>query len=310
MIHPFAIQPEVVLGWGADPAIFSYIKKSFGRGSPRVLLELPKYSKWKSLASTTVLNDPSITDHQRKRVEVLIKLLGEGSVRRFDLAWDGNQRWLDSAMDEWSRRHFRAVIAESGNSEAVLEASSIVEDPPPERWRVDGEDPVEFQMAPEGYASCLMPLLREDLEICFIDPYLEPGKKERDRVILELAQEAAAYRRPTKFVIKSSAEGDMKLPDAYFDEKAQEVGRRLPASCTIQFDRLEELPRGDKFHNRYVMTASGGLKFGNSFFYKEGGGQTDSATIMGPSLYRQIWSKYMDCEGFKVVHSITVSGRR
>ena len=47
MIHAFALEPGVVATWGRREA-FRFTHDKFGLGTPRVLLELPRFSDWKN----------------------------------------------------------------------------------------------------------------------------------------------------------------------------------------------------------------------------------------------------------------------
>jgi hypothetical protein len=245
---------------------------------------------------------------EKKRVEALIKLMEAGWVRRADLDWDGTQPWSVSAEREWHRRPFRAMIAEESNSDFGLTPATILDSESPGQFDVSNQE--HFERKAQEYSRILRPLLREDLVIYFIDPYAEPHKKPFRQVIYSLAQDATENNsRKVKFVIQcSTSKQDNLGKSEVFREKLEEMAQNLPSSCTITYERLSERPKGDQFHNRYVMTTAGGIHFGNSFQHRHAP-ETDLATVLTADLYRKVQSQFLCHEAFDVRETLTVSGR-
>lgn len=120
MIHAFALDPELVATWGRREE-FRFIHDKFGLGTPRVLLELPAFSKWKrAVYNAAIALDVSQED--MKRIEELFRLFGEHKHRRADAVYDGLLTWLENAESEWARRPFAGIVASQNprNHEGVL----------------------------------------------------------------------------------------------------------------------------------------------------------------------------------------------
>ena len=84
MIHAFALEPELVATWGKREE-FRFIHDKFGFGTPRVLLELPAFKKWKK-AVYDAATELEVSQEDMKRVEELFRLFGEHRYRRADAA--------------------------------------------------------------------------------------------------------------------------------------------------------------------------------------------------------------------------------
>ena len=104
MIHAFALEPEVVATWGRLEE-FRFIYDKFGLGTPRALLELPKFTKWKGAVYDAARN-LALTDTDIKRIEELFRILGEKRCRRTHPVYDGDANWLEKAEAEFERRPF------------------------------------------------------------------------------------------------------------------------------------------------------------------------------------------------------------
>jgi hypothetical protein len=91
VIHAFALEPQLVATWGRREA-FRFIHDKFGLGTPRVLLELPAFSKWRrAVYSAAEALDLSQAD--MKRIEELFRLFAEHKHRRADSVYDGLRSW-------------------------------------------------------------------------------------------------------------------------------------------------------------------------------------------------------------------------
>jgi len=120
MIHAYAIEPDVAVAW-SDKSEFRLIFDKFGLGTPRVLLELPKFTKWKR-AVYDIANRKGLSGEDEIRLAEIFRIIGEQRVRRSSLVYDGNIPWLENAETEYDRRLYAAIIAMTNphNHEAVI----------------------------------------------------------------------------------------------------------------------------------------------------------------------------------------------
>lgn len=136
MIHAFALEPELVARWGRREE-FRFIHDKFGLGTPRVLLELPVFSKWKKAVHDAAIQ-LGLSQEDMKRIEELFRLFGEHKCRRTDSVYDGLIAWLVNAEREYERRPFAGIVA-AGNPRGhagVLVADQLGASSP--RWACGG----------------------------------------------------------------------------------------------------------------------------------------------------------------------------
>ena len=80
MIHAFALEPKLVATWGR-PEEFRFIRDKFGLGTPRVLLELPRFIDWKNHVYVAA-SELGLSQKDWKRLEELFRIFAEHRCRR------------------------------------------------------------------------------------------------------------------------------------------------------------------------------------------------------------------------------------
>ena len=127
MIHAFALEPKLVATWGRREE-FRFIHDKFGLGTPRVLLELPAFNKWKKRVYEAA-TELALSQQDMKRIEELFRLFGEHKCRRDDAEYEGLISWLENAEREYERRSFAGVVASENprNHAGVLVADQLSE---------------------------------------------------------------------------------------------------------------------------------------------------------------------------------------
>ncbi len=187
MIHAFAIEPKLVATWGTR-AEYRFIHDKFGLGTPRVLLELPKFSSWKR-AVYDAARELQLSDEDMKRIEDLFRVFAEHRHRRADTTYDGVRSWLANAEAEFGRRPFAGILAldNPNHHGAVLVSHQI--GPGSSRWAVSSG--VSIPRTPSAIAMALTAMLSHCSELHLIDPYFGP-QNARHRRVLEAVLEVVA----------------------------------------------------------------------------------------------------------------------
>ena len=293
MIHAFAIEPRLVATWGSR-AEYRFIHDKFGLGTPRVLLELPKFSAWKK-AVYDAARELQLSDADMKRVEDLFRLFSEHRHRRADATYDGVLSWLANAEAEYGRRPFAGILAleNPGGHGAVFVSDQL--GPGNSRWALSAG--VSIPRSPAAIALALNAMLTHCSELHLVDPHFGP-QNARHRRVLEALLDVAAQSAGSLQVIRVHCGDNVSL--ALFESEAGLMATRLPSTLSVEFVRWKQRAGGDDLHNRYVLTDVGGVQFGTGL--DDGRtGETDDVTLMARAQYDLRWNQYAQESGFECV---------
>lgn len=285
MIHAFALEPEVVASWGRIEW-YRFVIDKFGLGTPRVMLEIRSFHKWRRavFAAAEALGLP---EADQARVTELCRLFEENKCRRADTVYDGVATWLDNAEREFDRKPFKAIVATQNprGHGAVIAGEEL--DPADRRWACPTGLTVERKA--EVVAAALSAMLVNCRELHLVDPHFGP-ENPRHRQALERLLEVLAAGGVTPGTICIHCR--QKSPLEFFEEEARAMARRLPRGLRVSFSRLDEVRGGEKLHNRYVLTDLGGVSLGVGI---DAGadGQTDDIALLSADTYSKRWSQYV-----------------
>ncbi|WP_141326330.1 hypothetical protein [Myxococcus sp. AB025B] len=289
MIHAFALEPEVVATWGRREE-FRFIHDKFGLGTPRVLLELPAFNKWKK-AVYNAAKALDLSQEDMKRIEELFRLFGEHKHRRADAVYDGMLTWLENAEREWARRPFAGIVASQNprNHEGVLVPDQLGAGS--SRWaRESGASP---SRTPNDLALALSAMVTNCRQLHLVDPHFGP-ENARHRMVLEALMGVIADNGLTLDVVRMHC--SEKSTMEFFEQEAAKMAPRLPSGVSVEFVRWRQKAGGDKLHNRYVLTDVGGVSLGVGL---DAGGvdETDDLLLLPRAQYALRWGQYAEENG-------------
>ena len=289
MIHAFALEPELVATWGKREE-FRFIHDKFGLGTPRVLLELPAFKRWKR-AVYEAATQLALSQEDMKRIEELFRLFSEHKYRRADAVFDGVVSWLQNAENEYTRRPFAGIVARHNprNHEAVLTAEQLGASTL--RWAcAAGASP---ERTPEAFALTLSAMLTNCRQLHLIDPHFGP-ENARHRKVLEALMGVVGDNALTPDIVRVHCSGKSTLE--FFEHEAAKMAARLPSGVSVEFVRWRQKAGGDKLHNRYVLTDIGGVSLGVGL--DEGAvGETDDLLLLPREQYQRRWAQYVGQNG-------------
>ena len=289
MIHAFALEPTLVATWGRR-AEFRFIHDKFGLGTPRLLLELPAFSKWKK-AVFQAANELALSQEDMKRIEELFRLFGEHKCRRADSVYDGLVAWLENAEREYGRKPFAGIVASANprNYAAVLVGDQLGAGNP--RWVCEaGICPAR---TPQALAVALSAMITNCRQLHLVDPHFGPENARHRSVLEELMNIVAEAELSPKVVRVHCSE---KSTLGFFEKEAVKMAGRLPAGVTVEFARWSQKVGGEKLHNRYVLTDVGGVALGVGLDEGEPG-ESDELLLLPRALYERRWSQYVGADG-------------
>ena len=285
MIHAFALEPKVVATWGKREE-FRFIHDKFGLGTPRVLLELPAFNKWKR-AVHDAATDLALSQEDMKRIEELFRLFSEHRHRRTDTNFDGLVTWLENAEAEYARLPFAGIIANQNprTHQAVLVPEQLGTNN--SRWIcATGASPTRTS---DALALALSPMLTSCRELHLIDPHFG-SENVRHRQVLEALLRVLTDNRVTLDVIRVHC--SVKPTLTFFEQAATRMAAHLPRGIIVEFVRWRGKSGGEKLHNRYVLTDIGGVSLGIGL---DAGapGETDDLLVLPRAQYELRWAQYV-----------------
>jgi len=290
MIYAYAIEPAVAVTW-CDWTEYRFVYDKFGLGTPRMLLELPKFSKWKK-AAYLIAETQDLSELDRTRLAEIFKLLGERRVRHEDRVYNRDISWLENAEAEYGRHPFAAIIAMANpRSHAAVIPERVLGASDDSRW----DKP--FAITPTRYARALAEAVRAMLENCselhLVDPHFGPGNP-RHRVVLEELLTVAMSKRDSALRVTLHCSNKSTLES--FQGSTARMKSRLPNGIALYFKRWNKRDGGEKFHNRYILTDLGGVTLGIGL---DGGRDTETEDInlMSAEQYQLRWSQFAGQDG-------------
>lgn len=289
MIHAFALQPELVATWGRRSE-YRFIHDKFGIGTPRAMLELPSFTKWKR-AVHRAANDLDLSQEDMLRLAELFRVFSEHKCRRADAVYDGVLTWLENGEREYDRRPFAGILAiENPRAhEAVLLGDDLKMTDA--RWaRSPG---ATAHRTPEGLATALTAMLVNCRVLHLVDPHFGP-ENGRHRRVLEALMEVLATNGASPELVRVHCLAKSTLD--FFEGEAARMASRLPQGITVEFRRWKQRAGGERLHNRYVLTDLGGVSLGVGL---DAGadGETDDLLLLPHEQYVRRWAQYAEEDG-------------
>ncbi len=287
MIYSYAIDPNLLLSW-AVPSEFKYFRGCFGLGTPRALLEIPKFTRWRSMVVQFV-QQSNIDQVQQKNVEKLIDIISSARCRKASFGYDGNIQWLLNAEASHAQHLCEAVLACTNprNNPAVILGQTVGQSPHP-LW--DKPNAVTPFRTPEALSAAISAMLLNCSELRLVDPHFKP--ETRFTRVLEAILRVIA-KRPDAGSLPIEVHCKENCPLDHFKTSAIDKARYMPAGIHVQFFRWAQKADGEKLHNRYILTNLGGVRFGDSL--DDGNpASTDDLNIMDANQFNLRWEQYRD----------------
>lgn len=292
MIEVFAVDPEIPASH-PDPAQFI---GTFAMSRGRLLADYPVRDWVRMMCS-----NPENTDLRRKELDALACsiLAGDARCRLVHipgLRYDLKDTWVDNAVDQsWAFNQIVSGVEKDG----VMSLDSCRD------WRPDPSR--NISRTPEALAAALMPVLRHAREIRIVDSYFRPVHHVGPQQILSKADryldviqellgrlKTTGYRTPA---ISIHARCDRELPSEVWRQGCEEhLPPRVPDGWDVSVLRWRERKKGERFHDRFILTDLGGLGIhGGLDCAPDMHQQTTSINLMGNDEWKKRWADYDPC---------------
>lgn len=266
--------------YGADPEIFNnasdlrLLLSAFGPYTGRYLANYP--SDWNARVEKHLGH---VGEVEAARVRTLLRRANETTalITLTNLDWQANRQWLENALPLLtSQGIFDGLIAGQSQPPNIHQLDEM-ELPPTTEERVQG--------TAAEYARVSKILLVLSPEIAFVDPYVNPLKRNYSTVLRMLFQQVAKGRcqkvtlwARASLVFGSASTSVIKvdLRDALY-QMALEA--KFKPGREIEMILVDDDTQQSKMHGRYLLSIKGGIRLDQGFQQLPQGRLVDVAPI-------------------------------
>lgn len=309
MIGEFALEPELVATWH-DRKEYLFFDEKFGLKTGRIVSAYPK--KWPKLVWRAFKAGPHANNQSAEmRLNALLTDLTQTIVKRRN-TFEEIPVWLERAETEHAQRPFHAVVARENprSKEKVIPAAKLINEGHP-CWSI-ADTPPTARNACE-LAAAVAPILRTCQHIVFIDPYFDPQKTrfmepmaaflheiwgngysdENPRV--EIHTSIDRFFKDYERGVTRAPVRDENVCFNLVDDMKALLPIIIPAGKELHVTIWKQRERGQKLHNRYILSELCGVAFGIGLDQSDNQttAETDDLHLMDTAKYMARWQEYM-----------------
>lgn len=234
--------------------------------------------------------------------------------------FDGNSDWISKALREHQNKPFQAIIAheKTSQNDGLLLPDDL--NAREFRWKIRHD--ARVPRTPEGLCNCVSKLLQESSCIRFVDPYFNPNKEAWLSVLSAFIDLSHAPKIEYHLKIKDEIKMDInQIKNGNFELKTKKWYQKFSENCQnhikplLPSDRRIDLflwceiePFNDWFHDRYVLTEKGGVRF-EGLDEGESLGQRTNVFRLSEELWKDRWNSLEEnSKEYKLLGTIEVAG--
>jgi hypothetical protein len=282
VFYEYGIEPAALSTWER----LRYFLDACGPWEGRFIAQYP--SDWQRRVFQAMDDAPKAKAKATERLRALDRrvLLGRPSS-----IYNGERPWLENAIAEDQRRRFRAIVSEAEASDAtrrILNAADVSNTD--ELWK--SERGCHVARDPAAVIAKISLLLQASQRVALVDPYFNPT--DRGKVAFLVALCDAVSQQGAAVDVHAS---DGTIAYNFYEYNARRILPRLLTrgqEVTLHF--WSERNGGHRFHNRYLLTDIGGVKFGDSIERGEPN-HDDQMNIMDEPSRSEQWGRFYSSSG-------------
>lgn len=295
MIHEYFIEPSLIYKWAVNHKEARFFMDSIGVGNPRLMSVFPE-SKPNRLASALLSNIPSeMPEIARTRVDEFAQALKSESIRR-RVEKGLPATWSEAAVVQCQVSAPDVILSEVkgkdwacwiSENQAYMKGSLF-----------DHPNQLCPDRTAEGLTNAIRNLLRYSKKVIVADPYLY--RRAGIETVVSFIQAALEGRVDGSGVSFQLIFDESKSRPEYIIGQIQEALDEV--AVTIEVLAVREKDKGEKLHNRYVLSELGGVSFGVG---TDAGQEyhSDDVFLLGRELYEKRMAQYLDAMAFDVTES-------
>lgn len=293
MLVEHLIEPEFLLKVAESRRDSKDLVREFTLPSPRVAGNFPKLKNFRR----QVLRGQSVdaSDHERMRLEELLRLLGERRVER-DQDYDGAIDFQHNlrVVEEHTFRGVHLIAERNPAIDLTSEIISITD------FR-HGLDPSVSQLSVTKLAEDLCNALREfvrlSCSITLVDPFFgtKPQTWKTFLLLLEASIESAPSAGKTFHVLFDGSKATGRSCRYLADTLKRERPDLVKEFSDITFKDIRE-NGNSAVHNRYLMSELGGVSIGHGF-EESNERESDDVTVLDKAVYQKRFAEFVELAG-------------
>jgi len=324
MFYEFAVDPELVTFW-CNLEGYTGFYMQFGIEKKRIVSRFPKHWE-RSVEDAFLKANPCPTQMQSFRKTEIISMLKKRIVKRGSRNYVPTLPWLENAEKENLTRPFKGILSCSNPRNASSVKVITCADDILIRLE-DFPGSCDAARTPDALVAPIAPILRCCEFAVFVDPYfdtslrfLEPFQRRLQIIMQErygCASPKVQLHTAIERCFKPSDPRDTSLEVREaarlmkgFQDKLPEV---IPQGLSIRVVIWKERPRGQKLHNRYLLTDIGSVSFGigldcndEAFHQSLSQGQSDDIYCLSEDHQDKRWCEYISAPAFDKVDEAVI----
>jgi len=290
MIHEYFIEPSLIYKWAQNRKDAKKFFNEIGVGSSRILSSFPK-SKASKLRGELIKNAPNeLGEIARQRLDVFAESIAKATIKR-DLPKNLPADWLAATCLEVGRLSpdiiMTSVKDKTHNNwieeDDVYASSSIY----------DHQKQILSDRSLASLTGAVSNFLKYAREIILVEPYAYKDKGlETINAFINVIKKDRLSTSPITFKVifnASKASSEHLLNKINFDG----------VDFKVEILGVEELKKGEKLHNRYLLSELGGVSFGVGTDAGEAY-HTDEINLLELNIFQIRWDQYKDAAAFSI----------
>ena len=289
---------------------------SFGPQSSRFILTFPLFSEWRDRLLSEFENAGDI---EKERIKSVLKSAKDNHalIDRGNLTFNNSLSWTENAIQVWKDGgDFKKIYVSDDEHHAISQSANscflpvLLPASEPEPFTASDE---QIDTTPQSYWRSSKILCSISQEIHFIDPYLNPLKRDFKGIFSLFLQELSKKRKVT--TVHFWVRGKLIL-DSHGESAEPEIRDLITSSISgashklsVNFNLVSDDTATDKLHARYLLSECGGIKFDQGF-QKLPDGRTNIVSPSGVDLHKNLFQKFSHQKfDLKIASSILVTSR-
>lgn len=271
---------------------------SFGPQSSRFILTFPQYPEWRKRLLSQF---ETAGDIEKERIKSVLNSAKDkhALIDKGNLGFNESLSWTENAIQVWKDGgDFKKIYVSDDEHQSISKGANscflpvLLAASEPEPFTASDE---QIDTAPQSYWRSSKILCSISQEIHFIDPYLNPLKRDFKGIFSLFLQELCKKKKVStvNFWVREKL-----IIDSHGDSAESEIKELIISSISgathkmsVNFNLLKDETATDKLHARYLLSECGGIKFDQGF-QKLPEGRTNMVSPIGFDLHQTLFQKF------------------